>query len=253
MIQLGFVPEKDVMDGILKFDSFSNFYDREYMPRKETTLLKWLLDPIRCHASNLYAYQGVDSRTGDSVIGLRCLPLTHDEAFMVAHEMGHVFRKLDGLSLLILPRCSVDVLKDLVHRIGSMFEDPLIDPILQDQYMFDAAYHYSEDINRSLEILNTPFGNPQTDIDTLKYVIYYTTCLLQYDSIKDASALQKWQNYQEILKFKLKQITKSGEELYYLIKDNGYDTLEKQKRIFNKISDKYMIDGVRLGDLLYIE
>jgi len=253
MIRLGFVLEKDVMDGILKFDSFSNFYKREYIPRKETTPIKWLLDPIRCQEGNLYAYQGVDGRTGDSVIGLCCLPLTHDEAFMVAHEMEHVFRKLDGLSLLILPRYSLDALKDLVHRIGSMLEDPLIDPILQDRYMFDSAYHYSEDITRSLEILNTPFGNPQTDIDILKYTIYYTTRLLQYDSIRDTNALQKWQDYQEILRSKLRQITKSGEELYYLIKENGYDTLEKQKQIFNKISDKYTINGAKLGDLLYIE
>lgn len=255
MIQMGFILEKDATSQILQFESFSNFYYREYAPRKKTTPINWFLDPIRCYASNLYAYQGEDSRTGDPVIGLRCLPATYDEAFMVAHEMEHVFRKLDKLSLLIRPKHaevehSVETLKDLALRIGSMFDDPIIDPILQNQYMFDIAYHYSEDINRSLEILNTSLGKPQTDIDLLKYIIYYTTRLLQYDSIRDPSALRKWQDYRKILRSKLGQITKPGEELYQVIKENGYDTPKKQRQIFNKIADIYTINGVKLGNLL---
>ncbi len=257
MIQIGAISENDVMSQILQFDSFSNFYYLEYAPRKETTTINWYLDPIRCYASNLYAYQGEDRRTGDPLIGLRRLPATHDEAFMVAHEMEHVFRKLDKLSLLIRPKqsvveYSVDALRDLACRIGSMFDDPLIDSNLQDQYLFDVAYHYSEDINRSLVILNTPSGNPQTDIDILKYRIYYATRLLQYDSIKDLTALQKWQDYQKVFKSKLSEITKSGEELYHIVNEHGYDTIEKQRQIFNTIAYKYTVNGVNLGDLLHI-
>lgn len=253
MIQLGFVPEKDVIDGILKFDSFSNFYYREYLPQKEKTPINWFLDPIRCHSENLYAYQATDSRTGNPVIGLVRLPETYDEAFMTAHEMEHVFRKLGGLSPLISPRRNLDALVNIAMRIGSMFEDPIVDLFLHEKYMFDPANHYSEDIPRSIAILNSQYGNPQSEIDKLKFVIYYTTRLLQYDFVKNIGALQLWHGYQRLFKSKLPSIAESSEELHMIIKENGYDTPEKQRHVFNKITKMYAIGGSNLCDLLYLK
>jgi hypothetical protein len=43
-----------------------------------------------------------------------------------------------------------------------------------------------------------------------------------------------------------------GEELYYIEKENGYDTLEKQESLFDKIVDKYTIDGIKLSEILCI-
>ena len=42
---------------------------------------------------------------------------------------------------------------------------------------------------------------------------------------KDKSALQKWHDYQKTFRSKLKSIAKSGEELYYIIKDTAYSEI----------------------------
>jgi hypothetical protein len=41
-----------------------------------------------------------------------------------------------------------------------------------------------------------------------------------------------------------------GEELYSIIKENGFDTLEKQRQIFDKIGGMYKIDDIRLDEIL---
>jgi hypothetical protein len=38
-----------------------------------------------------------------------------------------------------------------------------------------------------------------------------------------------------------------------MAKETGLDTLDKQKQLFNKIADKYSLNGIKLKDILYIE
>jgi hypothetical protein len=47
-------------------------------------------------------------------------------------------------------------------------------------------------------------------------------------------------------------VKRMGTELYSMVKETGYDTLEKQKMLFNKIADKYSIDGIKLNNILYV-
>ncbi len=254
MAALRYVSKDDVMRGILKYSEFNNFYYQEFILREKTTPIKWLIDPIRWSKTSHYAFQGIHSRTSDPVISLPRLPMTSDEAFVVAHKIEHVFRKLDGLSISIFTRYHIDESINLAEQIRNMFEDPLIDSFLQNKYNFNPGYHYSEiDIPRSLEFLNGPFGKPQNDIDIIKSIVYYTTQLLQWDSIKDKNALQKWHDYQNTFRSWLAPIAKSGEELHAIAIENGYDSIEKQGQIIKKMFDNYSIDSVILGDILYIE
>lgn len=246
--------ESYILKGALCFKEFQKFYVKEYEPIKKNFSVDWYVFPDLWNTFRDYALQGVGKRTGNNYICLEWEPVTPNDAFLVAHELGHILRKYNRLQLHIVSRSSVFETKKLAEIFGSMLDDSVINSRLQDVYDFNPAYHYTEiELRDSINEISGIQQEPGNDFIRLSYVFYYTNQLLRWDSITDSEAIQKWSNYKNLFRSKLRSLAESGEELYYIIKENGYDIPEKQKQIFNKISDKYMINGVRLGDLLDIE
>ena len=236
------------------FREFQNFYFKEYEPIKKKFSVDWYVFPDLWNTFRDYALQGVGKRTGNNYICLEWEPVTPNDAFLVAHELGHILRKYNRLRLHIVSRSSTFETKKLAENFGSMLDDPLINSRLQDVYDFNPAYHYAEiELRDCITEVSGFQQGPENDIIRLLHIFFYTNQLLRWDSVKDAAAIEKWRKYQKLFRSKLNSIAKSSEELYSIVTEDGYDTLEKQKLLFNKIADKYTIDGIKLRDILYID
>lgn len=59
--------------------------------------------------------------------------------------------------------------------------------------------------------------------------MFYAQFTLQWDFIEDARALRNWRALKRQYQLKRPITKRIGEELYSMAKENGYDTLEKQK------------------------
>jgi hypothetical protein len=245
--------EDDVLDGILGFDEFRRFYAEVYEPQKIRISVDWYVCNEIWENFRVYAFQGVGKNTGKDYVCLEWLPVTPNDAFLVAHELEHIIRKYNGQQLSISTMSSLSKAKDIATSIGSMFDDPLVNCFLQEKYNFDPAYHYTEiELHDCFNEVGEIVTEPTNDIIRMLHIFFYANQLLRWDSIKDTTAIQKWVEYQRFLRSKWQSIAESGEELYDIVKKYGYDTPEKQRRLFNKIAYKYTINGIKLCDLLYI-
>lgn len=248
--------EPVIIAKILKFVEFEGFYRVEWASRKERgALIDWYINPL-CKA---YAAQGFDVGKGKPWVQLRRLPETIDDAFLTAHEIEHVIRWFEGQYLDIKINGAIEknyvdgTISDLAFTIGSMFDDPVVDKFLQNRYNFNTTHRYTEVvIPDTIKSLNSS-RDSEFDIYRLIQSLFYSQCALQWDSIKDDKALRKWHALKRQYQNKRPRVKGMGEELYSMAKENGYDTLEKQKQLFHKIVDKYTIDGYKLSDILYIE
>jgi hypothetical protein len=91
------------------------------------------------------------------------------------------------------------------------------------------------------------------ELQRFNQAMFYAQYALQWDSIKDPEALRKWHAFKRRYERKRPMAKRIGSELYLMAKENGYDSQEKQKVLFNKIGDKYTICGMKIKDILYIE
>jgi hypothetical protein len=249
------VKEHEIIDIISKFSEFKNFYDDEWEPRKKHgASIDWYINPT----CGEFAAQGF--YLGKPWIQLHRLPENVYDAFLTAHEIGHVIRYFDKQYVEfkkartpIAGTYKEEEIIDMGSRLGSMLDDPLIDSHLQDKYNFDAPHFYKSvlipDTNKSLD----SYGDPPHEWHILKKALYYSQLLLQCDSIKDSEVLRERDKLKERYKVIRPRVTKIGEELYQLSNGTGYDTIDKQKRLFGEILDKYRINSIKLGDILRIK
>jgi hypothetical protein len=253
------VDESEVVDKIIQFNEFKNFYNTKWKRLKENgKSIYWYINP----ACKAYAAQGFYLSDGKHKpwIQLCELPETPDDAFLTAHEIEHVIMWFDGqyLDIKINPRiegCFEEgAINDLACKLGSMFDDPLVDRFLQDEYHFNIFRRYTEFvIPKTKESLNS-FGDSEYDLYRLANALFYSQFSLQADLIKDEDAEHLCSDLKELYKEKRPIAARMGEELYGIAKKIDYDTLEKQKTLFHKIADNYMIGGGhRLCDALYID
>ena len=84
----------------------------------------------------------VNSETGTDEIWLQWPPVTLADAYLVAHEMGHIIRKVDDLSLQFIEKDLEYV--NVAGYIRSVLEDRIIDEMLKVKYNFNLINHYIE-------------------------------------------------------------------------------------------------------------
>jgi hypothetical protein len=251
----GKVDETIITRKILEFSEFKRFYHVEWEPRKTSVSIEWNINPS---CSN-FAASKIDA-DGVPQIELKHLPKTFDDAFLAAHEIVHIIRDLDNkiirfpcVNNIILQRYTIDAMDDLASRIGSMFDDPIVDMFLQKEYGFAPAYHYiKEVIPDSLRRLDS-LGDATDELIRLTNAMFYAQYSLQVEAIKNKEASRKWSVLKKRYKERRPIAQKIGEDLYSMAKENGYDTLDKQKSLFNMIGDKYTLAGIKIKDVLDVE
>jgi len=247
------VNEDALIGKLLTFSEFDKFYRNEWMPRKTSVVVEWKINPS---CSN-FAASGIITN-GNTFIELPHYPETINDAFLVAHEIVHVIRDLENRILrfpsvnnTILEKYTVESMGDLASRIGSMFDDPIVDTFLQNQYGFDPARHYVKVvIPNTIRSLQSS-GDPTDELIRFKQALFFSQCALQWDSIKGARK-RAWYELKRMYLKRRPHVKRIGEDLYSMAKENGYDALENQKTLFNKIGDKYTLNDIKIKDILYI-
>lgn len=242
------VTEGQVISGIIKFPEFEEFYMNEW--KKRDILIRWVVNSTFTE----FGYQGSDEK-GHYIL-LSTFPRTLEDAFVVAHEMMHICREFDGQYLKfeqnneLARQFNGENIERLVSNFGSMVDDPIIDKFLQNIYGFKPGKFYTKKrIPASIESLNH-LGDPTDDIERLIRALVYSQYLLQWDFITNSNSLRKWKTLRELYKKQRPIVTSIGEEIYITSKEIGYDTLEKQRELFGKFSDKYTINSIKIKDII---
>jgi len=248
------VDEDVIIGGLLKYKEFERFYYAEWEPKRNDISIEWEINP----SCNGFASQRSDEIDGElkHFIQLRKMPKTSNDAFLVAHEVSHIMKYLDNQYLKFAVDRSINIkykfddIVELTFRIGSMFDDPIIDSFLQSVYGFKPAIHYVKVvIPDTVKSLNSS-GDPIDELVRIKRALFYAQCSLQWGFITNANSLRKWQDLKELYRKKRPIVTGIGEEIYHMSKEIGYDTLEKQRELSNRLLDKYTIDNIKLGAIV---
>jgi hypothetical protein len=129
-------------------------------------------------------------------IEIKQLPENLDDAFLVAHEMCHAMRYftkqcVEFGNMPISAMYKEDEIFDMKLRLGSMFDDPLIDKFLPEKYNFNPAHFYTSviipDANQGLD----SYGDPPYEWHRFKKALFYCQFALQCDLVSDVNVLNE--------------------------------------------------------------
>lgn len=232
-----------VIEPLLKFDEFSKFYYNEYEPIKTHLPIGWILSEEEAYAN---ACTMVDAETGMDIILLKRLPVSYIDALLVSHEIQHVILKATENSFNIRLRGNQPPIYEIIAQdIKSLLEDPIIDSFLQGKYNFDLLDYYLSELEIAIE---EDFVDPQeSSLDSFSISIgalVYAGNILKWNLIGDYNALDRWHKYQRLLDKSYPIISKQGKELASIVKDNGFDMLEKRIQLANNTIKKYNIEDI---------
>jgi len=247
------VAEATIVEELLKFSEFEDFDRNRWKPRKKDILIDWKINS----SCDGFSFQGFDEISGKPFIRLRKIPKTRDDAFLVAHEIEHIIRHFDKQYLefaksSVITKYKDEEIVDLSIRLGSFFDDPIVNSFLHDVYHFNPIHFYTKvKMPETVKSLNSS-GDLVDDLTRLKRALFYSQCALEWDSIEDKVTLRKWRELKRLYQMKRPIVKRMGEELYSMAKEDGYDTLEKQTALFDKIANKYTIDGIKISSILRV-
>ena len=97
------------------------------------------------------------------------------------------------------------------------------------------------------------YGDSPYEWHIFKEALFYSQFSLQCDAVKDVDSLRECYKLKEQYRISRPKGARIGEELYSMSKENGYDDINKQRKLFSKILNNYRIKGVKLGDILCIK
>lgn len=199
--------------------------------------------------------KGTDGRVAIKLTStgkIKCIiylnPDSIEDPFIIAHEMGHPLLKRNESVIKIKTHVPNKTNLILMQSLSDMFQDPVVDLMLQDKYGFDLVAQYKKDLRRRKKTIKQ-YSEPKDSIlriiETTDYVRYALYSIL----MKNEETSKAWSTFQAVSKLKRRITSKMGDEVINIILENeGVDTIEKQRTIFKKISEKY-----GLKDILYLE
>lgn len=239
---IGLADGDEIINSLLCFEQFSNFYHNEYEPIKEKITLEWWIYP-ELWDYGFYAMCAVNEETGIDGIWLQWPPVTFTDSYLVAHEIEHVVRKVDNSSLKIIEMDLKYV--DVAGCISSLLEDRIVDSILNNKYNFNLVDKYIETMKSAEESLNFHNVGSITEKDYLRLNLVHAGNLLRFGLINDdASFKRRLNKYKKIVKKNVPSVAKDGEELASEVLRIGLETREKRKQIFDYITNKYNLTNV---------
>lgn len=242
---VGPVSGDEIISSLLCFEQFNKFYYKEYEPIKEKITLDWWVYP-ELGVFGYYAMCGVNKETGRDAIWLEWPPVTLGDAYLVAHELEHIIRKANNLSIQIVEKDLRYV--DVGGCIRSVLEDRIVDEMLKVHYDFNLVGHYIEELSACENLLKKPVIKPTQVIDRLKQILIHADCILRWSLIdNDMSFKHRFDVYQKLFKIKLRDVANEAQELALRASSIKLEKQDGQKQLFNYIINKY-----ELGDALYI-
>jgi len=227
-------PEDIVIGNLLKSCSeFATFYEVER--NKIVMPFRWAKD------SSLP--EGIDYRctmtpNGIYVIRLRRVPAVPADAMKIAHELEHLVLRSEGF----VSTGAKSQYATISSSLNSMIHDPLVDSRLA-TYGFDLRAEYKTELKESFRQLTSHENSPSGHLSRVLWIFNYVAKMLDWE-------LRYVDTKEDDNEFKLRfdkrypDIAKEGMDLLKFVKEVGYDTPDKQVKLFRKIIRKYKLDGV---------
>jgi hypothetical protein len=237
-------PEDHVIGKLLKSsDRFRAFYQAERQ--------KIVGDVYWAHDTNMP--KGIDYRNTvivragvpiARVIRLRRVPATSEDAFKIAHELEHLVLDAEGFGSthpIIPDRHPFFRSHELLSSaLNSMLIDPVVDSRLQG-HGFDLQADYEREVKEDICQLSRFTSPPSDRLDNTRWMFNYVDKLLYWellDTQSEHSVFQEW------FDARFPQIASKGKKLFERIKRTGYDTSEKQSRLFAEIIQRYRLNNI---------
>ena len=228
-------PEEFVIGELLKSSKeFSSFYQAER--KKIVKPVYWAKDislpsGIRARSTRL--------ETGEQFIRLRRIPATLEDATTIAHELHHFVLDSEGF-----PTTGArDKFETLSSALNSMVQDPLVDSKLQAYDLLDLGEKYEKEVEEDLRQLKKISKPPTAYHDIVLWTFNYVSKMLDLELARSKSYKGK-NKFQPFFDKKYPLIARKAKKLLSLVKKIGYETPEKQTKLFKEIIQRYSLESI---------
>jgi hypothetical protein len=229
-------PEKIVVNGlIVSSKEFKTFYENERIKIIEP--LRWVLDH--------FLPEGVRARVSTEIntgkiffIRLPRIPPNLKDAFIIAHELGHIVLFTEGYSGVLYQDTKYE---NISASLGSMIHDLLVNSKLK-MYGFDLLEEFNIEAEESKRNLLCYSVAPTDRLGQIKWIFNYCGKLLDWQFISgnesDKHEFHLWfeQRYPSIVD--------EAKNLLTLVKKLGYETPPKVTQLFNEIIRMYDLGNI---------
>ena len=210
---------------------FRDFYESER--KKIISPIQWVKDSSMP--------EGIDFRAtrlsnGKCFIRLRRIPVDLEDAIKIAHELEHFVLDAKGFHSI----GATDGLENLASAISSMVSDLLVNEKLA-EFGFGLQEDYENEAAEGMRQLEQIEHPPSTWDGKLLWIVNYVSKLLDWEFVSGSNSESDFQSWFDN---KYPDIAKSGKKLRSIVKRIGYDTPEKQIRLFREVIQKYNLESL---------
>jgi len=214
-------------------EEFAAFYKSERI--KITAPVYW--------ARDLSLPVGIDYRStilsnGTQVIRLRRVPAVLADAMKIAHELQHFVLDSEGF----VRTGAKKQYETISSSLNSMIHDPLVNSRLL-IYGFDLLEDYESELLETLNQLGTVSTPPSERLDRIHWIFNYIGKILDWRLLGDETGKNN-NEFQLWFDERYPDIAKEAKDLLILIDDIGYETPEKQAKLFRRIVREYRLEKV---------
>jgi hypothetical protein len=172
------------------------------------------------------------------------IPTEADDIFLVAHEIMHVIRAMDKMPLKIKPNYLIfdkDIASVFALILRNLLEDPVVDRLLKEEYNFDPLQQYENSIIKMRNSLERRVSCGLIGGIFEETQIVFNLCKqkLEWDLIENKETNLKWIEYEARLTDNYQDAVNARDVLVSFIEQVGLDTKEKQRRIFDVITEAF--------------
>lgn len=227
-------PEEYVLKQILeKNETFINYHQIERPKIRDP--IKWVEDrslPVGID------YRSTRMPTGEKVIRLRNIPATEKDSTKIAHELQHLVMDYEGFPCTGAP----DRYETISSALNSIVHDLIVNEKLM-RYGFDLKEDFKREEKEDLRQLRKYKESPKDRIEKFHWACNYISKVLDCNLIFGNESCHD-DEFLDFFRDKYPDIVEESLELQRIIKEIGYDTPEKQYRMFREIILTYNLQGI---------
>lgn len=235
---------------IEKFDIFRSYYTTERVKLKKNIIWVCQSDSPRekLLPDGINGKSQIENDTGICIIVLRKIPSDIQDAFVVAHELGHLILGHCGYPKLV----SIKSYEDIQGILSSMIEDLLVDSKLY-EFGFNVKKHYIIEFDRSQKQISDvlkqrPISevSPKTHHDVVKFTLNYASQILAYNLFFRSDDVKP--DFFTFFDKEFPQIAEDAKSLVTTIESMGYANPESTGQLYQIILEKfYLKDKIRIN------
>lgn len=228
------IDEEDAIRLLIKHSpEFKRFYNEERIEKLGSIL--WRIDLDLGSPCQMKSITKLACGINQPIIYVYSVPIPVEYAFIAAHEIMHCILTEEGKSPIILGRIC-----ELATGLQTMFEDPIVDRILQNSYGFDVLKQYKKDLEFQREEFKKEQIEPKEKRAQVYIAFHISKHRLRWNMIKDPNAINDWLALLEDYKHYYPNVFIISDDILAIMQEtDGEEMIDKLKSSFQKITEKY--------------